>query len=264
MCFSVHCFVLFVCQIRNLAPGSLGVLHPSLWWIQITICMATSALSEPAPISEDRVALARHRVAPILVHRFAQIGLSYPANFLFFRVHKLEREFEVWARNDNQESYRLVKTYPILGVSGGLGPKRRKGDHQVPEGFYQVDRFNPRSQFHLSLRIDYPNAADQKKSDPVSPGSEIYVHGGQRSAGCLAMGDDAIEEIYIMSQDASPPLPISIFPGRMLDSTWINKELSHPNEIAFWNTLKAGYRFFSERHELPAINVDAEGNYICP
>ena len=248
----------------NLAPESLGMLHRLWWWVQITICMVTSASSEPLPISEDRVGLARQRVAPILVQRFAQVGLSYPAKYLFFRVHKFEREFEVWARNDYQEPYRLVKSYPILGASGGLGPKRREGDRRVPEGFYQIDRFNPKSLFHLSLRIDYPNAADQKKSDPVSPGSEIYVHGGLRSAGCLAMGDDAIEEIYIMAQDAIPPLPIFIFPGRMLDPTWTDNELSHPNEIAFWNTLKAGYRFFFDWYRLPVINVDENGSYICP
>ncbi|HEX3443714.1 MAG TPA: L,D-transpeptidase family protein, partial [Chthoniobacterales bacterium] len=193
------------------------MLYRSLLWVPITMFAAVSGLADSSPLPEDRVLVARQRVVPILAQRFAAAGLSYPASSIFFRVHKFEREFEVWARNENQQSYRLVHTYPILGASGRPGPKRREGDRQVPEGFYHVDRFNPTSEFHLSLRINYPNAADRKKSDPVAPGSDIYIHGGERSAGCLAMGDDAIEEVYVAAEDSNQPVPIAIFPARMLD-----------------------------------------------
>jgi murein L,D-transpeptidase YafK len=238
------------------------MLRRLLLWAPISICAAVIGWADSAPLPEDRVAIARQRVMPILIQRFAAVGLSYPASSIFFRVHKMEREFELWARNDNQEPYRLVQIYPILGASGQLGPKRREGDRQVPEGFYQIDRFNPKSEFHLSLRINYPNAADQKKSDPAAPGSDIYIHGGQRSAGCLAMGDDAIEEIYVMAQDAIPPVFISIFPARMLDSGWLDWANFSTDQIDFWNTLRLGYRFFSEHRQLPAITIDEGGNYL--
>jgi len=232
--------------------------HLFLW---VPICVGVTAWADSSPVQEDRVAIARQRVTPILIQRFAAAGLPYPVNSIFFRVHKMEREFELWARNDNDGSYRLVQIYPIFGASGHLGPKRREGDRQVPEGFYQIDRLNPKSEFHLSLRINYPNAADQKKSDPGAPGSGIYVHGGQRSAGCLALGDDAIEEIYIVAQDATPPVLISIFPARMLDSGWPDQAKSCPDQIDFWNSLMPGYRFFSERRQLPIVTVDQNGNY---
>jgi murein L,D-transpeptidase YafK len=234
-----------------------------LLWLPICMVTAVSGLADFSPASEDRVMIARQRVLPILRQRFATAGLSYPGSSIFFRVLKLEREFELWARNEDQAAYRLVHVYPILGASGRLGPKRREGDRQVPEGFYQVDRFNPKSEFHLSLRINYPNAADKKKSDPVAPGSDIYIHGGERSTGCLAMGDDAIEEIYVAAEDASQPVPIAIFPARMLDPRWPNWAKSDPEQIDFWSTLKAGYRFFSEQHRPPTITIDDSGNYLC-
>jgi murein L,D-transpeptidase YafK len=133
----------------------------------------------------------------------------------------------------------------------------------VPEGFYHVDRFNPTSEFHLALRINYPNAADRKKSDPVAPGSDIYIHGGERSAGCLAMGDDAIEEVYVAAEDSNQPVPIAIFPARMLDPKWPDLAKSDPDQIDFWSTLTPGYRFFSEQHRPPTIKIDEGGNYLC-
>jgi murein L,D-transpeptidase YafK len=240
---------------------STNMLRLLFLWVPISLCVAVTGWADSSPVQEDRVAVARQRVTPILVQRFAAAGLPYPVSAIFFRVHKMEREFELWARNDNDGSYRLVQIYPIFGASGHLGPKRREGDCQVPEGFYQIDQLNPKSEFHLSLRINYPNAADQKKSDPAAPGSDIYVHGGQRSAGCLALGDDAIEEIYIVAQDATPPVLINIFPARMLDSAWPDQVRSSPDQIDFWNTLRLGYRFFSEHHQLPIVTVDQDGNY---
>jgi murein L,D-transpeptidase YafK len=234
-----------------------------LLWLPISMFTVVSGLADSSPPLEDRVTMARQRVIPILVQRFAAAGLSYPGSSIFFCALKLEREVELWARNEDQETYRLVHIYPILGASGRLGPKRHEGDQQVPEGFYEVDRFNPKSEFHLSLRINYPNAADRKKSDPVAPGSDIYLHGGDRSAGCLAMGDDAIEEIYIAAQDAAQPVPIAIFPARMSDPSWPNWANSDPDQINFWSTLKPGYCFFSEQHRLPIVKVDGGGNYLC-
>jgi murein L,D-transpeptidase YafK len=239
------------------------MMYRSLLWVPISMFTAVAGLADSSLVPEDRVAIARQRVLPILAQRFASASLSYPASSIFFRVHKFEREFELWARNANQESYHLVHTYPILGASGRLGPKRREGDRQVPEGFYEVDRFNPKSEFHLSLRIDYPNAADQMKSDSVAPGSDIYVHGGERSAGCLAMGDDAIEEIYVAAQDATQPVLIAIFPARMLTPTWPDRAKSYPDQLDFWSTLKPGYSFFSEQHRPPTITIDGRGNYLC-
>jgi murein L,D-transpeptidase YafK len=251
-------------KITNWLAESLSddMLPRSFLWIPISVCATVTGWADSG-VPEERVAIARQRVTPILIQRFAAAGLPYPVSSIFFRVHKMEREFELWARNDNDGSYRLVQVYPVLAASGELGPKRREGDRQVPEGFYQIDQLNPKSEFHLSLRINYPNASDQKKSDPAAPGFDIYVHGGERSAGCLAMGDDAIEEIYIAAQDSAAPVLISIFPGQMLDMGWPDREKSFPDYVDFWDSLKSGYRFFSEHRRLPPVTVDEHGNYLC-
>jgi murein L,D-transpeptidase YafK len=94
-----------------------------------------------------------------------------------------------------------VRSYPILAASGRLGPKLRQGDKQVPEGLYRIESLNPNSRFHLALRVDYPNAFDQRQAarDRRSDlGGDIMIHGGAASIGCLAMGDEAAEDLFVL------------------------------------------------------------------
>ena len=122
---------------------------------------------------------------------FADAGVPYPAREIYLRAFKFEGQLELWARPANDHAlFHLVHTYPIQCASGRLGPKRREGDGQVPEGFYFVERFNPRSLFHLSLGLNYPNASDRLlTTNPAQPGSDVFIHGNAVSVGCLAMGD---------------------------------------------------------------------------
>ncbi len=114
----------------------------------------------------------------------------------------------MWARHGDGR-FRLVASYPILAVSGGPGPKRREGDKQVPEGFYEIDRFNPKSLFHLSLGLNYPNAADRVLSDREHPGGDIFIHGSNVTVGCAPLGNDAIEELYLAALDAPRPRAVT-------------------------------------------------------
>ena len=228
---------------------------------------------EPMPDSPDRVADARARRGAGLVQLFAAAGVSYPARGgVYLRVFKYEGELELWARSDPAADapFRLVHTYPVLCASGRLGPKRREGDGQVPEGFYHVDRFNPRSLFHLSLGLNYPNAADRAlTTDPEHPGTDIFIHGNALSVGCLAMGDAVAEELYLAVADARAAgvadLPVHLFPCRMNEANW--RELLAPlctgrPEIAtLWISLRAGYDHFEHTHRLPAVRVDATGRH---
>ena len=94
---------------------------------------------------------------------------------------------------------RPYRSFPILAASGKPGPKLREGDRQVPEGVYAFDAMNPESAYHLSLRVSYPNADDLRRAQAagvVDAGGEIYVHGGNASIGCIAIGDEAIEEVF--------------------------------------------------------------------
>ncbi len=212
--------------------------------------------AKPAPPAEpDRVAAARLRCEARLRGAFEMAGVRWPADEIFLRVMKRERQIELWARNAGGEPFRLVKTLPILAASGGPGPKRREGDLQVPEGFYEVDRFNPLSDFHLSLGLNYPNAYDLAHADPVSPGFDIFIHGGDASIGCTALGDDGIEEVYLAALDSrARPVHVQLFPARM-DApdwpAWRDAQLAeHPEFRELWDALAGAWaRFAPDRRD---------------
>lgn len=129
---------------------------------------------------------------------FDAAGVSYPPQRLTLLGLKEERMLELWA--DAGSGWRFIKPYPVLAASGGPGPKLREGDRQVPEGLYRIDGLNPNSRFHLSMKLNYPNAFDLERAEAegrTRPGSDIFVHGRDRSVGCLAMGDPAIEELFV-------------------------------------------------------------------
>lgn len=150
---------------------------------------------------EDRVQEFGQIVGDRLMRQFKAAGVEYPPTRLTFIGIKQDRVLEVRAVVRDEES-RLICRYPILAASGGLGPKLREGDRQVPEGIYRVRELNPNSVFHLSIWLDYPNEFDWARAGEegrVEPGSEIMIHGGEQSAGCLAVGDGAAEDLFVLA-----------------------------------------------------------------
>jgi hypothetical protein len=134
---------------------------------------------------------------------FHRAGVEYPPPRLVMVAYKAEKRLDLHAP-DGRGQLRLVRSYPILAASGGRGPKRQEGDGQVPEGFYGIELLNPNSRFHLSLRVNYPNAEDLARAreegrDPATLGGDIMIHGGAASIGCLAMGDPAAEELFVLA-----------------------------------------------------------------
>ncbi len=132
---------------------------------------------------------------------FQRAGVAYPPAKLAFLAFKRERVLEVYATNSDG-LFRFIRAYPILGASGGLGPKLREGDLQVPEGIYRVEDLNPNSLYHLALRVNYPNAFDREKAaaEPRDNlGGDIMIHGSTCSVGCLAMGDEAAEDLFVLA-----------------------------------------------------------------
>lgn len=211
--------------------------------------------------ADARVNAARRAKERGLQRAFAEAGVSWPPEELYVRAFKQERELEVWAGARGQP-LRRVKTYPFCAASGDVGPKRREGDGQVPEGFYTLDQFNPHSQFHLSMRVSYPNDADRRVGErPL--GGAIYVHGNCMSIGCIAIQDDPIEELYLMVLEARARMrrdvPIHIFPRR-LDEQGLAALERHPGATpelrAFWHSLEPGWRFFERTHRPPRVKVD--------
>ena len=110
-----------------------------------------------------------------LVKQFREKGLVWPAKYLYIRSFKYDSEMELWVKNKKEEKYKLFKSYKICALAGTLGPKRMAGDYQVPEGFYYINEFNPRSQYHFALGLNYPNASDRLLSDISQPGG-IFIY----------------------------------------------------------------------------------------
>lgn len=130
---------------------------------------------------------------------FERAQFIYPPQRISLIAIKDSGLLELWAHHKNKTQ--LIKTYPIKAASGVLGPKLREGDFQVPEGIYNINAFNPNSAYHLSMKLNYPNAFDQKYAQlegRTEPGSDIFIHGKAVSVGCLAMGDEVIEELFTL------------------------------------------------------------------
>ncbi|MEF8823048.1 MAG: L,D-transpeptidase family protein, partial [Desulfohalobiaceae bacterium] len=133
-------------------------------------------------------------------------GLVYPPDRLWLIGLKKEEKLEVWGKN-HDTSWKLITSYPVKGSSGGPGPKLREGDRQVPEGVYSVVSLNPNSDYHLSMKLNYPNGFERRmarKSGRKHLGGNIFIHGFDVSAGCLAIGNANIEELFVLVHDVDP------------------------------------------------------------
>lgn len=179
---------------------------------------------------------------------------------------KAEGFLELYAKNKTDMSFSFIKRFSICASSGNLGPKKRKGDAQVPEGFYHVDRFNPNSQFYLSLGINYPNEADRIKANGLDPGGDIFIHGSCVTIGCLPITDDQIKELYVWAMYAhhfgQNKIPVYIFPFRMTDDNWKKYSIQQADDLAsFWKNLKQGYDHFFTTFKPLKISVTSNGRY---
>lgn len=162
----------------------------------------TSAGAAPSFTVADRLAQHGARVAQRLKPDFARAGVPFPAAELAFLVFKDRRELQVHARSQAGGPWRFVRSYPVLAASGRPGPKLAEGDRQVPEGLYRAEALNPNSRFHLSIRLNYPNAFDRRMAAAdrrTRLGGDIMIHGDAVSIGCLAMGDRAAEDLFVLA-----------------------------------------------------------------
>jgi len=131
---------------------------------------------------------------------FKRAGVSYPPKQIVILVFKNTKVMELWARGNGPWEH--IKNYQILAASGHAGPKLRNNDHQVPEGIYRIDDLNPVSRFHLSMELSYPNAFDRmhaRLDGRTDLGGEIFIHGSDRSIGCMAIGDKNIDQLFVLA-----------------------------------------------------------------
>ena len=200
------------------------------------------------------VAKALKPLSPQMVALIEQKGMSKESPILA-RIFKEESELEIW-KQDKSGRYALLKTYPICRWSGELGPKIKQGDRQAPEGFYTITpgQMNPNSSYYLSFNIGYPNAFDRALG---RTGAHLMVHGDCSSAGCYAMTDDQIGEIYSLARESffggQHAFQIQAYPFRMTPLN-MAKHRNSPH-FAFWKNLKQGYDHFEVSRLEPKVSV---------
>ncbi|MEL6298073.1 MAG: murein L,D-transpeptidase family protein [Pseudomonadota bacterium] len=184
-----------------------------------------------------------------------------PAAPIFIRIFKEESELEVWKQRPDGRFHHF-KTYPICTWSGALGPKFKEGDKQAPEGFYTVNRhrMNPGSSFHLAFNLGYPNRFDRAHG---RSGSFLMVHGKCTSAGCYAMTDTLMEEIYALAREAfiggQSAFDVHAFPFRMTPENMARHATN--KHMPFWQTMQPAYELFEVNRIPPPIAV-CERRYV--
>lgn len=187
---------------------------------------------------------------------------------LLMMAFKESDELELYAKPKEAGQYRKIQSYAICGRSGLPGPKQKEGDGQVPEGFYYVDRFNPKSKFHLSLGLNYPNESDRNKGNASNLGGDIFIHGSCQTTGCIPVTDSKIEEIYLYAiharNNGQGKILVYIFPFKMTDAKMKKYRMKYqdkPALIAFWENLKVGYDRFSIDKKAIDISFSGNGDY---
>lgn len=218
-------------------------------------------------LNYERVRGAKYEKEHKIEALFTAKGIDLNYAQLYFRAFKMEQVMEVWASNDGQY-YQLIELYDICNLSGDLGPKRKEGDYQMPEGYYHIDRYNPNSSYHLSLGLNYPNQSDRVFANKFSPGGDIFIHGTCATVGCLPITNDKIKELYWMAVKAKASgqdkIPVHIYPCHFnqqnIDMLWA-KYGSDPQKLSFWNNIIDGYRIFEETGNIPTVSVNWYGQY---
>jgi murein L,D-transpeptidase YafK len=223
----------------------------------LTICVAAAGL---AACSSDIAPPHLRPLSKDAMMLLGKKGMKSEAQ-IFVRLFKEESELEIWKARDDGRYYHF-KTYPICMWSGELGPKVRQGDKQAPEGFYTITKgqMNPKSGFYLAFNMGFPNAYDRVNG---RTGDFLMVHGKCISAGCYAMTDGLVEEIYALARDqfeaGHDSFEVHAFPFRMTAEN-MARHKDH-KWYAFWQSLKEGYDHFEIARQPPRIAV-CERRYV--
>jgi murein L,D-transpeptidase YafK len=232
-----------------------------------------SFFSKPSFLNQQlkfsRVKEAYNQKHSIIISNLKKLNVKSKNLKILFIGYKKEKVLEIYVRNSSG-IFTLYHSFKMCAQSGELGPKYKAGDDQTPEGFYYIDRFNPFSNFHLSLGINYPNQADKKRSNASNLGGDIFIHGNCVSIGCMAMTDNTIKEIYILSVMAKNAgqnkIPVIIAPFKFHDpqnSNYINSQdyQSYSNHFKLWNSIKSGIETYKKSKKSPEVTIDKVGNY---
>ena len=185
---------------------------------------------------------------------------SLPQNYeIFLYAVKETKNLHVFLVGAEKE-ISLLQTIPFCVNSGVLGPKRKQGDRQIPEGWYFIDRFNPNSRFHLSMGINYPNSSDLYRTTFDDPGDNIFIHGGCQSIGCISIGDDPITWLYGACENASNSrnIPVLIAPKDVF--SYRDEDLNGSEHSELWNEIYLIQKAIENKKRLPTVEIQ-NGSY---
>jgi len=187
---------------------------------------------------------------------------------LYLVAFKQEKQLEVWAKNKGDEQFSLLTSYEICRTSGKPGPKRKQGDLQIPEGFYHINAWNPWSNFHLSMCINYPNQSDRVLGVQGKLGGNICIHGSCVTIGCIPLTDEVIKELYILFVESKnmgqTRIPVTIFPARLNRDNYsqlVQEYLEDEDRLNLWKELKTAYELFIADRNLPEITFLPDGRH---
>ena len=200
--------------------------------------------------------------------QFFNKNLTFQPKNVFIRVFKHERVLELWVADSVCDEYKLFKTYRVCMNSGVLGPKRKEGDLQIPEGFYHITRLKTTTNYHLALKINYPNESDIILGNKYMPGGEIYIHGECVSIGCVSVSNNDIEEIFTLVKLLKNwnEVQVHIFPVNFDNKCnyefLYEKIKTNDSVIYFEKNIQNGFNFFQKNHVVPNYTIDDDGFYI--
>jgi len=243
------------------APNLAALLLAALAFLCLP---ALLALAQAGSIpSSRRSDIAYEAARPRLQTDLDAKGLRLGSR-VFLRITKEPGELTAFIE-DADGTFKPFRTWPVCSVSGSLGPKRREGDNQAPEGFYTVKpgQMNPASNYHLAFNLGYPNAFDRANG---RTGSFLMVHGNCVSIGCFAMTDAAIEEIWTLMQAAyeggQTAIDVHIFPFPMTEAN-LKSHAADPN-AGFWEDLAPAWDVFEVSGHVPAVSVQDKTYVVAP
>ena len=239
----------------------------------LLLIFALIGLFLPADFKTEQIKKERLKTAYLekekpLEMQLKKLGVSLSSIEVYLQAFKYERVIAIWVKNKTDKKYQLLREMPFCAGSGRLGPKNQQGDRQIPEGFYFINRFHPESKYYLSLGINYPNAADSTRNKTGNLGGDIFIHGKCMSVGCMAITDEGIKELYVLTveayQNGQVEIPVHIFPARltpenMAELAFISRE--QPENLKFWKQLKTGYDHFELHHLPPVVSFAENGTY---
>lgn len=234
--------------------------------VLLSFTIQTNFLAEQKKFDRVKTAIKEKQVLIEKTLKENQISIDH-LNLLLI-AYKDNDLVDIYAKNKQVGTYKKILSYEVCSRSGLLGPKRKQGDGQVPEGFYHIDRFNPASSFYLSLGLNYPNLADKRKSKASNLGGDIFIHGSCVTIGCLPMTDNFIKEIYLLTvyarNNGQNKIPVYVFPFKMTNQNMTDYKAKYKENkelISFWDNLKIGYdKFVKDSKELN-IKVSENGDY---